>query len=122
LSRQAGERLAINVLHGDDRDASGVIHRIDRADIRVVERGGRTSLGQCGTRSHRAIGLEHLQSDWPVELRVPGKVDTSESPDPKLRLDQIVREEATRTERLVGVQMRLIRHAVVAAKTSRLKR
>ena len=70
-----------------------VVHRVDRADVGMVERGGRARLGQRGAGRDRAVRLEDLERHGPVELEVARQVDPGERARADLRLDQVVREE-----------------------------
>ena len=58
------ERLAVEQLHGDELRALELVHLVDRADVRVIERRGGARLAQeafSGLLVADAIGRQELE-------------------------------------------------------------
>src|SRR3954469_19150163 len=88
----------------------------------MVQRGGRSCLGQRGAGRDRTVGLEDLERHGAVELEIASEVDPGEGARTDLRFDQVVREEMPGPEGEERVDVRLIGHPVLAAQASRLER
>ena len=75
--QQLGQRHAVHELHGDVRDRIGGTDVINRQDVRVVERRGRTGFR---FQSFQPLGIrgqgrrQDLDGDVPAEARVPRPV------------------------------------------------
>ncbi len=121
LARELAERSPRDIFHRDDWHARRVVHGVDRAQVGMVQRGGRAGLGQGGARRHRAVGLEDFQGDGPVELEVPGPVDPGKRPGTHLGLDQVMREIIARPKGREWVECLVIGHPVFAAESARLE-
>ena len=74
------ERPALDELHGQEVDAARLLHRVDRHDVRVVQRGHRAGLALESLepfRARRHLRRQHLESHVAAELRVPRAVHLS---------------------------------------------
>ncbi len=121
VAGQIRERLTGDVLHGNDRHTRRIIDCVYRAHVGMIQGRDRPRLGKRCAWRHRAIGLEDLQGHRSVKLKVPRQINPCESPRADLRLNQVMREEMTRPQSGVRVEMRLVGHPVLAAKASRLQ-
>ena len=91
-----GEGSSFDQLHREERHALDSLDRMNRDDVRMVERGDGPSLA---LETVAAFGIEYrrvwqdFECDEPVEPRVPRFVDLAHSPAAK-RGDDFVRPEA----------------------------
>ena len=96
------ERLAVHELHGEEVDAGGLLDRIDRHDVRMVERCDGTCLALEALDPLRArghLGREHLEGYVTMQLRVGGAVHLSHPARADRGGDVIVRDLLTDQER-----------------------
>ncbi len=88
-----GERLAVDVRHGDVRAALVLTDLVHGDDVRVVEPRGRLRLAfeageRIGVRRH-LVG-EKLERRFPVELAVLGEIDLTHSALAELAQDPVL--------------------------------
>ncbi len=72
------KRLAVDQLEREERDAAGFFDRVDRDDIRVIERRGGPRLAiepLAPVRIARQLAGQDLERDPPLQPRVVGEVD-----------------------------------------------
>jgi hypothetical protein len=73
-----GQRFALHVLHHQEVGVAGAADVVQRADVRVIERGDRAclaleALAQLGRG--REMGRKHLDRHVAPEARIAGAVD-----------------------------------------------
>jgi hypothetical protein len=74
--RALGNGAAIDVFHREECTAGRVAHLVDRADVRVVQRGGRSRLAQDAGARRVAVGrVQQLDRDRPLERRIVRQED-----------------------------------------------
>ena len=91
------ERLSLDELHRDVGLAVRLADFVDRADVRMVERGGGPGFShQSGARGLivEARG-QNLDRDVSVELFVPGEVDLAHPSGAELVEDDVMSESLT---------------------------
>ena len=96
LGDEKVERLALDQLHRQEVDAAGLLDRVDRDDVRVIERGDGAGLALEPLQPLRArghLGRQHFESDVAAEPRVPRAVDLAH-PARADRRDDLVGAEA----------------------------
>src|SRR5262245_51768120 len=74
-----GQRQPLDELHHQGRFAVGVVYRVERSDVGMVERGERLGLSietRHALRRHQAIG-EHFDRHFPIQPAVSGSVHLS---------------------------------------------
>ena len=87
------ECLPLQQLHGDEAAAVVLADFVDRADVRMVQRGRSARLAQESLQRLFVAGdlfRQELQRDGPAERRVLGAVNHSHAPAAKARNDSIV--------------------------------
>ncbi len=90
LFQSGGERLSIEVLHDEKRDATILGDVMKHADARVLERSDGLGLAQepfAKLAVTRDPWRQNLQRDSAVQAQVPGQVDLTHSPGPEGRLN-----------------------------------
>ena len=89
------ERLSLQQLHGDKRLSVLLASFVDRADVRMVQRGGRARLVQEPIDRGSIVRdgrRQQFDGDLPLEGDVLGPVDDTHPPGPQLIADAVVRE------------------------------
>ena len=89
------ERLSFDELHREEVDALGLFDRVERDDVRMVQRGdgagfaleAREAIGIA-----RRLGGQHLERDVAAELRVGRAVDLTHGARANLRGNTVVPE------------------------------
>ena len=77
------ERLPLQQFHGDEGSPIGLVDFVDRADVRVVQRGCSLGLALEAAESLCVVGEfvgKELQGDEATKLQVLGFVDHTHSP------------------------------------------
>ena len=97
IDRQAGagrddavERLAIDQLHGEKRQAVVFADLVNRADVGMIHRGRRAGLAQQGGAGGGVVGVrraQDLDGHVTTELLVVGAIDVAHSAAAKAGLD-----------------------------------
>ncbi len=110
-SRQPrAERLPLDELHRDVGLAAGLADFVDRADVRMVERGRGPRLShesRPGARIIEAVRREDLDGDVPMEMFVVGAIDLAHAAGTELVDDAVVSEALTGTRQPVHDQRRV---------------
>ena len=92
---QVGERPAVEELHRDERPALVLADLVNRADVRVIQRGSGSRLAreaiERSARERQDIGQE-LERDVAAKLRVGGAIDHAHPAASELFEDLIVRD------------------------------
>jgi hypothetical protein len=101
-TRASAEGLALDVLHRDEVEAVGLVHRVDGDDVGVIQHRGEAgflteALARVGVLAQRRERKD-LEGDRTAELQVGGAVDLAHAALAELRLDAVMREGATRLE------------------------
>ena len=81
------ERLTLQQFHGDEGSPIGLINLVDRADVRVVQRGSSLGFPLETAKSLCVVGElvgKEFQGDVATELEVFGLVDHAHAPAPDL--------------------------------------
>ncbi len=94
-ANQVLERLSLQQLHGDEVLAIRFVDLVNRADVRVVERGRGESFpleGLAGSRIILQFCRQELQRDMAVQLEVFGFVHHTHPAAAELFNDAIVRD------------------------------
>jgi hypothetical protein len=80
------ERPPLDQLHGQEAHAVRVLDRVERDDVRVVERGDRPRLAlEAGEAvgAGREVGGQHLDRDLAAQAGVARAVDLALPPEPR---------------------------------------
>src|SRR5262249_18156104 len=88
------QSLALEQLHRDERPALVLVHVEDRADVRVLERGGGPRFAAQpleGLGVTPELVRQELERDAAAELQVLGLVDDAHAAAAQRREDAIVR-------------------------------
>ena len=98
------QRLALVVRYGDERLAVRVADFVDRPDVRVIERARRARFAQepCRRFGGARPGIEELERDPALQLRVLREVDGAHSARPEVTLDAVMRHHASDHRRVVA--------------------
>ena len=102
-----GDGLARHELHHDEVRVVVALHRVDRHDVRVVERRGGAGLLQqprAVVRIGGAIGRESLDRDLAVEAQVARPVDLAHAPAAEGGDHHVRSEPGTRRKRHGSLQ------------------
>src|ERR1700687_2996920 len=92
------ERLPLQQFHGDEASSIGFVNLIDRADVRMVQRGRsfgfplETAEGLCIVGEF--VGKE-LQGNVPTELEVFRLIHNTHAPAPDLAVDAVMGNRLT---------------------------
>jgi hypothetical protein len=92
-AKASGERLAVVIRHRDERLAGVIADFVDRGDVRVIERAGRTGLPQqagSGVRMTGGVGRQELERDPAVEVRILGQIDRAHPAGADVAKDPVV--------------------------------
>ena len=89
------ERLALDVLHRDERSPVRLADFVDRADVRVIESGRAARLSHETPRGdwiRRRAGRQELQRDAPAQLRVVREIDFAHPAGAEFGADDVAAE------------------------------
>ena len=95
LDHALAERLALEQLHRNEVAAFMLVDVVDRANVRVVERGRGLglSLETCDRLKIAALLLaQELQGDWSFQAQTLGPVDDAHAAAAEFRRDAVVRK------------------------------
>ena len=90
-----GERAPVEQLHGEEALPLALLDRVDRADVRVVQRRRRARLAQealDGGRRRRQLGRQELERDDPAEAEILGLVDDTHAAGAETIDDPVMRD------------------------------
>ena len=92
------QRLALEQLHGDERPPSCFADVVNRADVRMIQRGSSARFAPESLDCLRILGNvfgQKFQGDVAAEARVLGLVDHAHAAAAKFFEDGVVRDGAT---------------------------
>ena len=95
------EVLALDEFHDEGRDPSGFLDRVDRRDVRMIQRGERLRLALKSGQAIRVRGegvRQHFDRDLATEARIGGAVDRTHPALANLRGDLVDAETRARSE------------------------
>ncbi len=90
---QLGEPLALDQLHGEEADTLGLLDRVDRDDVGMIQRGQGLGLPLEAVEPLRIcgqLGRQHLQGHLAVEAQILGTINLAHTARTELFQDPVM--------------------------------